>query len=246
MEQVFKKTYKVETIHLDRYGRLKPSAMLYFAQEVATGHCDLLQLGWETLAEKGVFWVVVRTRLQVDRMPVAGESLTVETWPMPTTRSAFPRATAAYDREGKPVFRCLSLWVLVDIASRKMVLPANADIALEGVVRGGELAVPGSFLPKEGGTLHCRNVVYTDLDKNGHVNNTRYIDWVDDLLDSQFHREHSLKEMTVCYQSEALEGDKVALSWQIADGPALMVDAHRVRTDGHHPEQRVFSVRMQF
>ena len=246
MEKVFRKTYKIETIHLDRYGRLKPSVMLYFAQEAATGHCDLLRLDWETLAERRLFWAVVRTRLQVERIPQAGETLTVETWPMPTTRSAFPRATAAYDQQGRPVFRCLSLWVLMDMDTRKMVLPANSGIALEGVVQGGELMVPGSIVPKEGENVFYRTVGYTELDRNGHVNNTRYIDWANDLLGSDFHREHTLKELTVCYQAEACQSDEIGLCWQITDGPVLGVDAHKVRTDDRAPEQRVFSVRMKF
>lgn len=246
MEQVFKKTYQLETIHLDRFGRLKPSVMLYFAQEAATGHCELLQLDYDTLAEKGLFWAIVRTRLQVERMPKAGEVLTVETWPMPTTRSAFPRATVAYDQQGKPVFRCVSLWVLMDMDTRKMVLPGASGVALEGVVQGGELMVPGSIVPKEGENVFRRTVGYTELDRNGHVNNTRYIDWANDLLGSDFHKEHILKELTVCYQAEACQGDEIVLNWQISDGPVLGIDAHKARTDDRSLERRIFSVRMKF
>ena len=246
MEQIFRKTYQLETIHLDRFGRLKPSVMLYFAQEAATGHCDVLGLDYGRMQEKGLFWAIVRTRLQVERMPAEGETLTVETWPMPTTRSAFPRATVAYDRQGLPVFRCVSLWVLMDIDSRKMVLPANSGIFLEGVVQGGELMAPGSILPKEGENVFVRIAGYTELDRNGHVNNTRYIDWANDLPGSDFHREHPLKELTVCYHNEVYQNDEIALSWQIADGPVLTVDAHRLRTDDRDAKQRVFSLQMKF
>ena len=246
MEQLFEKTYRLETIHLDRHGRLKPSVMLYFAQEAATGHCDLLKLDYATLGEKRLFWAIVRTRLQVERTPVEGEVLTVKTWPMPTTRAAFPRATEAYDSEGKPVFRCLSLWVLMDMDTRKMVLPQHSGIALDGIVQGGELMPPGSIFPKEGEHTFYRTVGYTELDRNGHVNNTRYVDWANDLLSSDFHKEHTLKELTICYQSEAYQGDQIALNWQVNDGPELAADAHRTQTNDRQTEQRVFSVRMKF
>lgn len=246
MEAIFKKNYTVETIHLDRYGRVKPSVMLYFAQQAATGHCDQLALDWDTLAEKGLFWAVIRHRLQIDRYPVAGDVLTVESWPMPTTRSAFPRATAAYDQKGQPVFRCISLWVLMDRETRAMVLPGKSDIALEGTIRGIELPTPGSILPKAVGNRKERTVCYTDLDRNGHVNNTRYLDWVDDLLSSEFHREHTPKEVSVCYFSEAREGQLMQLEHQLFDGPVLQVDAHTPRTDDHEKRDRVFSVLVQF
>lgn len=246
MDCVFTKTYTVETMHLDRFGRVKPSVMLYFAQEAATGHCDLLGLDWDSLAKKGLFWAVVRHRLQVSRCPVAGEVLTVETWPMPTTRSAFPRATAAYDQKGNEVFRSVSLWVLMDRNTRAMVLPGKSDIQLTGVVRGSELAVPSSIIPKEAENRYERTVVYTDLDRNGHVNNARYLDWIDDLLPSEFHREHTLKELSVCYLSEAKEGQSISLGWQFFDGSVLQADAHTSRTDVCEKQDRVFSVLAQF
>lgn len=246
MESVFKKTYTVETIHLDRFGRVKPSVMLYFAQEAATSHCDLLALDWNTLAQKRLFWAVIRHRLQVSRPAVAGDVLTVETWPMPTTRSAFPRATAAYDQNGQLVFQCISLWILMDMDTRAMVLPGKSGIALNGLLRGSELTAPSSILPKAAESFFDRKVCYTDLDRNGHVNNTRYLDWVDDLLSSQFHQAHTLKELSICYLSEAKENQPVRLAWQLFDGPVLQVDAHSSWTDVPEKQARIFSVLAQF
>jgi acyl-ACP thioesterase len=246
MESVFKKTYTVETIHLDRFGAVKPSVMLYFAQEAATGHCDLLALDWDTLAKKHLFWAVIRHRLQVSRPAVAGDVLTVETWPMPTTRSAFPRATVAYDQNGNEVFRCISLWVLMDTETRAMVLPGKSGITLTGLIRGNELSVPSSILPKAAQCRCSRTVGYTDLDRNGHVNNTRYLEWMDDLLTSDFHRAHTLKELSVCYLSEAKEAQQIQMDWQLFDGPILQVDAHTLRTNVDDKESRVFSILAKF
>ena len=246
METVFQKNYTIETIHLDRYGRVKPSVMLYFAQEAATGHCDLLSLDWDTLAKKRLFWAVIRHRLVVSRYPVAGETITVETWPMPTTRSAFPRATAAYDQNGNELFRCISLWILMDTETRAMVLPGKSGIEVNGLLRGSELTAPSSILPKAASSQSRRTVCYTDLDRNGHVNNTRYLDWVDDLLSSEFHREHTIRELSVCYLSEAREGQQMQLDWQLFDGPVLQVDAHTAQTDVSDKTDRVFSVLAHF
>ena len=165
---------------------------------------------------------------------------------MPTTRSAFPRACAAYDQDGNEVFRCISLWILMDIDTRAMVLPGKSGIQLTGLLRGSELAAPSSILPKAIGNQFVRTVGFTDLDRNGHVNNTRYLDWVDDLLTSEFHREHTLKEVSVCYLSEAKEGQQLHLERQLFDGPVLQVDAHTPRTDVTGKQDRVFSVLAHF
>jgi medium-chain acyl-[acyl-carrier-protein] hydrolase len=84
-----------------------------------------------------------------------------------------------------------------------------------------------------------RTVGYSLLDRNGHMNNTRYMEWVYDLLDSDFHRAHPVREFTVCYMNEAREGDDIALHYELTDGPVLTVDATR---EG----ERIFSAQMLY
>lgn len=246
MESVYTKVFPIEAIHLDRFGRVKPSVLLHFAQEAAGGHCQALSLDWDTLAKRNLFWAVIRHRVQITRMPVAGDVLTVQTWPMPTTRSSFPRAVVAYDAQGNEVFRSISLWVLMDTNTRAMVLPGKSGIELTGMLRGCELSVPGSIVPQKSENTVCRKVGYTELDRNGHMNNTKYMDWVDDLLTSQFHQAHTIREFSLCYLSEAREGQNIQLNWQLSDGPFLQVDAHRQRTDVPDKQERVFSAQVYF
>ena len=246
MEHFFQKKYTISAIHVDRFDRVKPSVLLYFAQEAAEGHCDQLGLDWETLAKKNLFWAVIRHRVQISRLPAYGETITVETWPMPTTRSAFPRATVAYDAQGNELFRSISLWVLVNMQSRSMVLPGKSGIELSGTLRGCELAPPSSILPKQLDHTEIRRVGFTELDRNGHMNNTRYLDWVDDLLPSAFHAEHPIREFTVSYQNEAREDQLIHINWQILDGNCLQVDGRRERTDAPGTQDRVFAVEALF
>ena len=165
---------------------------------------------------------------------------------MPTTRVAYPRSTVAYDEQGNEVFRSISLWVLMDTESRAMVLPGKSGVTVNGTLRGTELAVPGSIVPRCEANCVQRSVGFTDLDRNLHVNNTRYMDWVDDLLPSAFHAAHPVREFTVCYLSEAREGQNVELRWELSDGPCLQVDAHRQPTDEVQTHTRVFSAMIRF
>ena len=147
--------------------------LVYVAQEAAGGHCIALRTDGQTLKEQKMSWAIIRHRVQITRMPRKGETITVETWPLPTTRSAFPRSTVAYDEKGQEVFRTIGLWVLMDTRSRKMILPAKSGVLVPGTIRGGELSVPGSLVPHGGEGLAERTVGYTDLDITGHMNHTR-------------------------------------------------------------------------
>jgi acyl-ACP thioesterase len=228
---------------VDRFGGLKPSRMLLMAQQVAAEHSSSIGLTYEALAAKGLFWAVVRNRLQVTRLPREGETVWMETWPMPTTRTAYPRSTVAYDEKGSELFRTLSLWVLMRFDDRSMVLPDKSDVTVDGILRGNELAVPRSVALKPMGNRLERTVRFTDLDKNGHMNNARYLEWVDDLLPSEFHREHPLADVTLCYMNEAREGQNLRVTWDTDPEGTLLVDIHRPNGEDH---DRIFAARIVF
>ena len=246
MEPIYQQDFEITSIYVDRFGRLMPSKLLYIMQEVAGVHFSQLSMSYEALAEKGMFWAVTRHKVQITRLPSLGETITVETWPMPTTRVAFPRAMAAYDSQGNELFRSISIWVLMDLENRSMVLPGNSGVDVGGLLTGNELSVPHSILPKALCNSTQRTVTYSCLDRNGHMNNTRYLDWVADLLPSAFHREHTPRELLICYASEALEAQVLNLDWELTEDGILQVDAHRESTDVSDKKHRVFSAQVLF
>ena len=243
MESIYTQEFKIADIHVDRFGKLKLSTLLYFAQEVAGRHFDRIAMTYEQLMEKGMFWAIIRQRVAITRLPMSGETIRVETWPMPNTRVAFPRSVVAFDTQGNELFRCISLWVLMDVESRAMILPGKSGILLPGTTQGNELPPPASLPAKQLLNHRNRTVCFTDLDRNGHMNNTKYLDWIADLLPSSFHEQHSPQEFTVCYLSEAREGQELTLSWEFTEEGTLNLDAHRC---GEEKTERIFSARLQY
>ena len=245
MQPIYVKEFEVSPVAVDQFGRLKASRLLAYLQDVAGDHSALLGTDQKALTDKNLFWAVIRHRVQITRLPQSREKLRIETWPMPTTRTAYPRSTIAYDEGGNECFRSISLWILMDAASRAMVLPGKSGVEVGGLLRGCELRAPSSILPREMGNLQERTVRYTDLDINGHMNNCRYLDWVEDLLPSAFHAHHEIREFTLCDMSEVRENEPVQLHWELADGPVLTVEA--VRRDGEETAAhgRVFSARVE-
>lgn len=243
MEPIYTQNFEISDNCVDCFGNLKLSSLLYFVQEVAGRHVDLIFLDYEKLSQKGMFWAVIRQKVQITRLPRRGETIRVETWPMPPTRVAFPRSVVAYDESGSEVFRSISIWVLMDSDSRSMILPSRSGIALPGTLRGNELTAPASLSPKCMKNRAERTVCFTDLDRNAHMNNTRYMEWIDDLLPSAFHHTNSPKEFTVCYLSECREGQALDLRWDFIEDDVLQVDAHRTRND---TDERVFSAQIAY
>ena len=246
MTTPYEKQFHIPASAVDCFDRLKPSQILDYMQEVAGDHSTMLGLSRQTLVDQGLFWAVIRHRVQITRLPKAGENITVKTWPMPTTRTAYPRSTIIYDEAGKECLRAISLWVLMDRNTRAMVLPGKSGVAVEGLLLGSELAAPGSIAPKALVNSRTRSVLFTDLDWNGHMNNCRHLDWAMDLLPGAFHRQRSVTGFTVCYLSEATEGEELTLQWELDDGPCITVNALRTDEDVSAGRGRVFALQMQF
>lgn len=257
--------FTVAELHADRFGRCRPASLLRFAQDAASDHCIRLGADWNTMAEKGYFWAVIRQRMEVRRLPKAGETVTVKTWPMPTSRVAYPRATEGFDAAGNTLFKVISLWVIMDRQTRAMVRPDKSGVDVAGTVFGTELPAPAGLNCKDLPRETARTVGFTELDMNGHMNNARYLDWLCDLLPSEFHREHPLQAVTVCYLNEALEGQQVALHWgstfaspsaaaelvSAREGietqkDVLMVEGSVTQTDVNAGHTKIFTAKLEF
>lgn len=243
MEMVYSQCYEIRDNMVDCFGNLRPAQILFIAQDMGTKHCKELSLSYEALAGRGLFWAVTRHRVLITRMPRSGETIRVETWAMPTTRVAYPRSVVAYDGEGRECFRSITLWVLMTLDTRVMIQPGKTDIQVAGTLRGLELSSPKGLVPRDMVNSSFRRVAYCDIDRNGHMNNTRYMEWVEDLFPSRFHREHTLKEFTVCYLSECREGQTLDMHYELLEDSVVQVDAHRTENG---EDQRVFSARLLY
>ena len=246
MQPIYQQDFLINDAAVDCFGRLKPSMLLFYVQEVAGIHATSLGAGFDALALKNLFWAILRTHVQITHLPRSGETIRVETWPMPTSRVAYPRSVVAYDAAGNEVFRAISLWCLMDANTRSMVLPGKSGVMVEGTLRGNELAVPGSLALKGLESTCSRTVLFSDLDRNGHMNNTRYLEWISDLLPAAFHKGHTPREFTVCYHSEAMEGEPLDIHYELKEGGILQVDAWRENDAASGNHHRVFVAQVQY
>ena len=242
MESVYTRTFTVDDLVTDCFGKLKPSSALYYVQEMAGQHFDRMALTAE-MNNRDLFWVIIRHRLQVSRLPQKGETIRLETWPMPTTRVAYPRSVVAYDEAGEELFRSVTLWVLMDRNTRAMVLPGKSGIMVPGILRGNELPSPNSLAPVICSASVRRRVCFSDLDVNNHMNNCRYLEWAGDLLPAAFHKEHAIKDVTMCYLGEAREGQELIVSWEMRAEGVLHVDIQRPEED---TKVRVFTAEIHY
>lgn len=205
--------FRIQSFQTDMNARLRPAALLEIMQEMAGAHAETLGIGRAMLLEKGLVWVLTRLEVRMDRWPAFGERLTVETYPMPNRRWFFPRSFLFRDEAGRQIGCAGSLWVLLDVHERRMsrpdpvlsLMPDNSDLT-------APIGMPATVGECSGEPVITEHLpVYTDLDMNGHVNNTRYVDWCCNALGYDVLRDQELANFSVNFNQEILPSQHVQM-----------------------------------
>ena len=213
MMKTYTETFPLQTRDCDLKGTWRLSSVLEAMQEAAGTHSMLLGCGRDELLRKNIVWVLSRSELHMSRYPRSGEKITLHTFPMPNRICFFPRYYIFTDEHGEMIGKAGTLWLLLDIETRKMLPPG--DIA-RLIPDNRDLAVPMN-LPATVGNLQGEEFVteytpvYTDLDVNGHVNNARYADWLCNALGIELMSKNEPETVIFNYNHEILPGSRITL-----------------------------------
>ena len=212
MENVLTQTLTLQSRDCDFTGRWKPSEIFTATQELAGDHASILGAGYSVLRSVNLAFALTRTELHMDRYPRLGEKVVCHTWPAPVMKWMFPRYFVFENESGEQLGYAATIWVLMDLAERKMVAPAALPSPIPTSDKKPPLRLPGKAASLTGeGAAREYLPGYSELDVNGHVNNTRYISWMCDALGSALLTDHAVKSLIVNYAHELLPGQSIAL-----------------------------------
>ncbi len=202
----------------DCFRRLKPSVMLTMAQDGFETLTEGWGMGLGAMMSRGVIWVAAKMSYTVSRLPLHEEDIEIRCWAGRCRAGIFPFQCRIEDRLGNELVRGVSLWVLSDMESRSMLSGNIPRITLPTPEpEGTRIPRIPAIRPPEELEHTVRRVMFSETDINGHLTNTRYLDWVTDLLEPAFHREHPMKGLRVEYRGEIAPEEEVGLDWAASD-----------------------------
>ncbi|MCE1197484.1 MAG: thioesterase [Marinilabiliales bacterium] len=210
--QIWNERYKITSYQVDFQSKIKPSHLMQLFQESAGNHADHLGAGYLRLMEEGMFWALSRLKVEIEKLPLWGEEIRIETWPCSLVGPYFRRDFHIYDESGALLARGVSGWLLLNAGTMR---PQRADrLMVELPMNEGRKAME-AFPDRISSTALTpsfrKTLYYNEIDVNNHVNNTRYLDWVMDCFDADFYRSHELKSFALEFLGEMHWGDEVEL-----------------------------------
>lgn len=155
-------------------------------------------------------WIVTDYEIEINRLPKFKEEVTIKTEAMTYNRFFCYRQFEIRDLDGELLISILSYFALLNPESRKLaqipddlVAPYQSEF-VKKIKRAPKLhALNGDIMTKD---YHVR---YYDIDHNGHVNNSKYLDWMFDVLNFDFLCHHIPKSITLKYVKEVAPGGDV-------------------------------------
>lgn len=215
----FWKSLRVADPECDIHNRIKLGFILRHLQEISGEHLEALGYPNEKLYEIGQGFFLSKIRLEIYRRPESGELLRWQTTPLPPAGVQFIRQNEIFDASGSLVLRSDSLWALVDLHSRRILRPSSFPGNLFfgesfGKERLSALRIhtPADMKNAPLSPVWDREIRFSDLDINRHVNNAVYADFVMDALPDGISLEKEPEELLISFHNEACLHDRLSVS----------------------------------
>ena len=217
----------------DGDGVMRPSALLVYMQETANLQCREYGMDLTDLHHtEGKGFLLSRMMVKIFIPLHAYEDIEVRTWCVDTKGYNFIRCFAVY-RGDEMTALAVSHWALVDIHEGRMLRTSEfrrdfpyGELPDESILPR-RVRIPASV---EMETVGARRIVYSDLDFNRHMNNTKYPDMVCDFLPSMDGK--WVNSLSLSYLREAAFGDTLTVSRTTAEGEGETYLLRTTRPDG--------------
>ncbi|PIN01154.1 Oleoyl-[acyl-carrier-protein] hydrolase [Handroanthus impetiginosus] len=211
-----RQTVVIRSYEVDPNKTATIESILNLLQETAFSHMwmsGLLSDGFGTthgMMKNNLIWVVLRTRVQVDRHPIWGEIMEIDTWVGASGRNAMRRDWVLRSQATGLVFaRATSTCLMMNQKTRRLskipdevraeILPWFIDkqaIVEESAEKIQKLDDNALYVAED---LKPRR---SDLDMNHHVSNVKYATWMLEAIPNEFLENHQLSDIILEYKRE--------------------------------------------
>ena len=202
--------------------KLYCSTLIGDLQEAAERGSYSMGFGTDFLKDNEICWIILKMRLQFTELPSWHDTFKIRTWGSYVDKFYFGREFEIYSSDNRQIGKATSVWILADWNTHRPVIPQKRPELPLPVVQNPVLVfdekAPKIHFPERneiaGETekpVIIKYADYNELDRNRHVNNSRYTAWAYDALFKQGIDVSLIEDIIINYNSEVLAGEKVEL-----------------------------------
>lgn len=207
----FSELYTTSWHDTDACRHVRPSALLVYMQETSNKHIAALGMPLDELRDtKNLAYILSKIRLEIYRPLTSYEDIKVETWTVASRGFSSIRCYRILCHD-EIVADAETTWALIDTVEKNLHRPEESGYAFENedaliLSAPSRTRAPSDCVFEQVGS---RKIVYSDLDYNMHMNNTRYPDMLCDHLPLE--EVGRIGSITLSYLHEAAFGQTVSV-----------------------------------
>ena len=222
----FSTKIKVDDHDIDYNGVVRAGALMRYIQSSAEEQLKGNGMSYNELKAANRAFILSKIKLEFDESVSSGEILHAETFPCHSKAYSFIRCYRLIKDE-RVIGRAVSVWALVNTETRSLVKVNDFELGLE-TYSPLDLPLERIVMPKELSLVGKYSVNYADIDRNRHMNNTRYPDMLCDFMPDMNGKRMS--RVTMSFLGEAALGHVLTVLRGERDGVYYFrtVDGDRV------------------
>lgn len=183
-ELTYERMLVLRSDQVDMTRRMRMAELFRLLEDVSVAHTEALGCTRVETLDKGLLWIITRQLVEIEEMPEYDDKITVRGWQGDMMHLFFPRFYEI-EKDGRIVVRAQALWTLMDVESRSLIMPEDYGIDLPGRPGSDEMMLPPIMIPESAGEpVSSEELVvrFSQMDINGHMNNTSYFNMIDDAI----------------------------------------------------------------
>ena len=199
---------------VDSKGQAKLQRVLAFFEDIAEENAGKLGFGHNLLKEKGLAWVIIQYEIRVNNYPKIGKKYLLKSWPCNVQRAFSYRAYQIVDADDPEnvLIEAMAAWVIMDAKNRALVIPDKVGINMPVCEDGDLFEIKKRKIREIQADIDINiRPVYSDYDINAHVNHSKYVEWICNVLPIEKVRDVGFESLNITYKKEVREGQPVIL-----------------------------------
>jgi acyl-CoA thioesterase FadM len=214
--------YRVYYYDTDRNFNIKLFNLARYLQETALIAFEKHEEANKEMRDKKLAFFLTKISLKFESEIKKFDNINIETWALPPTSASFTRNYRVFsEMQGKYAVSVVSSWVLVNIESKAIVRSRDLSEHFIAISTDNEelgfAPIRRIKIPEEKAKtlLLEKEVCYSDIDENLHMNNAVYFNVIQDALFKASKELNvnnpKLSSLDISFEKAALEGEQISV-----------------------------------
>ncbi|MBR3888858.1 MAG: hypothetical protein IKJ32_07150 [Clostridia bacterium] len=208
--------YIINEKQVNSAGEFRTQELFEILTEMGGIHSEMIGNGSDVLMAKKLSWVLLTWKIKFIKRPKLNDEILVKTWVRKSDGITSVRDFEVYNSEDEKIIIASSKWCLINLETRR---PVRFDDDLSNAYAPEDKNAFGEELPRvkepQEYELEKEYVIQKeDIDVNGHVHNSNYLDVAFDIIPGFDESKKNYDNVLIEFKKEIMYEDNVRVHYK--------------------------------